>query len=141
MEFNEITIAYIINLIGFVFLLTGYFFVSKDHKVGFLFSFIGAVFLSVGSFILEAYAIVVLDLIWAILSIDGLIFYNKQKEPLNKKNNIGILSLLIFFSINIVFFLCNASTLEAVILFLLLGFTGLLFLLFSLGDFLLQLFI
>lgn len=111
MEFNQIIIANIINFIGVAFLLIGHFFVSKEDKIGFLLSFIGAVFVSIGSFILESYPIVVLDLIWAILSIYGFISYHKNKELFNNFINVGISSLFLLFSITIVFFVWGSSML------------------------------
>lgn len=118
MDFNQVIIANIINFTGVVFLLTGHFFVSKEDKIGFLFSFIGAVFVAIGSFILESYPIVVLDLIWAILSIYGFISYHNNKELCNNFINVGISSLFLLFSITIVFFIWGDSMLSWVTTFI-----------------------
>jgi hypothetical protein len=101
-----------------VFLLTGHFFVSKEDKVGFLLSFIGAVFVATGSFILESYPIVVLDSIWAILSIYGFIYYHKNKELSNNLIHIGFSSFFIFFSMVIVFLVWGVSMLAWVTTFI-----------------------
>lgn len=79
MELNSILLANIINLIGVLLLLASHTMIGlSDKKKGFVLSFFGGVFVSLGSYILNSYPIVLLNIIWIMISIYG--YFNVGKK-------------------------------------------------------------
>lgn len=85
MELNLVIIANIINGIGVLSLLASHTFISlSSPKKGFILSFLGGTCVSYGSYLLESYPIVILNILWMLISVYG--FYNQDKKDKNETN-------------------------------------------------------
>lgn len=80
MNDDIVLIANTINLVGVVLLLTSHTFIGlSDAKKGFLISVFGGLFVSFGSYLLQSYPIIILNIFWIAISIYGFINHHKIK--------------------------------------------------------------
>jgi len=75
-------IVEIMGTIGLILLLLGYIFSKKKLRSAWL-NFIGSVILAVYGYMFGAWAIVILDSIWAVISFRNIIYYRNWGNELD----------------------------------------------------------
>lgn len=99
-----VILSNVLNFFGILFLIAGHYLVSKENKNGFIFSAFGALIISVGSYLLQSYPVILLNILWFMISIYAFLNHKVEKnEKLIKRNKKIILNIILALSIFIVF--------------------------------------
>lgn len=99
-----IILSNVLNFFGILFLIAGHYLVSKENKNGFIFSAFGALIISFGSYLLQSYPVILLNILWFMISIYAFLNHKVEKnEKLIKRNKKIILNIILALSIFIVF--------------------------------------
>jgi len=122
MDFNIIFLANSINVVGVVLLLMSYYFISNaNEKKGFLSSIYAGIIISIGSYLLDSYPVLFLNLVWSVISYYGYVTFDDKKNLNRKYIDKKIFILLFIISIiilSIFFFNRSADMLAYYISFL-----------------------
>lgn len=86
--FDMVFIANAINFIGVLCLIISHTFISLSSvKKGFVISSLGGFFVSIGSFLLGSYPVVLLNILWIAISAYGYFSHSKNKEVNSRLQN------------------------------------------------------